>query len=338
MTPTKNKAAYWDAAGPAIALAVERKYYFKKLIKLCHSLPNDEVLYLLSIEICRWLDKGDSLEDFINWVECSSAGTAEKKAIILNKLLPGTPIRLVHGMVELGALLGKYCENIGEQRDTPDWIFLKWMLSREEIISSSTMLHNGYPKGYVFHCVMHLQDTLGVICENRFNLEIFYSIYKEICYGEAAQLLQKARTLLAPAVIQLDTLNADDNLIDDHIEVEDTLPAVLAETTINDLEQDTCAKLTHRQIALLYVYQGILLDEALASKAGRENGHGSRSTGRKIMTLYHDLRGEPNNRIGVEGNLSVGNMRKAIAGVIPLLSGNARQQAERELQSLEIER
>jgi hypothetical protein len=104
------------------------------------------------------------------------------------------------------------------------------------------------------------------------------------------------------------------------------------------LEQGTPAKLTHRQIALLYIYQGTLLDEALATEVGRGNGHDSRSSGRKIMRQYHDLRGEPNNRTGVEGSISVANMRKAITGVIPLLSGTARQQAERELQLLKAER
>jgi hypothetical protein len=289
----------------------------------------------LPLEVCRWLDKGYSLEAFINWVECSSAGTTEQKSIILNKLLPGTHIRLVHGMVELGALLGEFCEKIGEQRDTPDWRLLKWMLGREEIISSSTILHNGYPKGYVFHCIMYLDDALDVICSSRFNLETFYSIYKEICYGEPAQLAQKARVLIASPQNQLHASDTNVKAINNHIEAEGTSPTVLAEAMGNNLKQGTSAKLTHRQIALLYIYQGISLDEALATQVGKENGHKSDTSGRKIMTdHYHPLRGPANNRTGVEGKTAIANMSKAIEGVILHLPEDKRQQAEDELQSL----
>lgn len=94
--------------------------------------------------------------------------------------------------------------------------------------------------------------------------------------------------------------------------------------------------LSHRQIALLYIYQGILLDEALAAEVGKKHGHESATTGRKIMTdHYHPLRGPANNRTGVEGKTAITNMSKAIKGVIPHLPEDKRQQAEDELQVLE---
>jgi hypothetical protein len=94
--------------------------------------------------------------------------------------------------------------------------------------------------------------------------------------------------------------------------------------------------LTHRQIALLYIYKDILLDEALATQVGKDHGHESATTGRKIMTdHYYPLRGKANNRTGVEGKTAITNMSKAIKGVIPYLPEDKRQQAEDELQVLE---
>jgi hypothetical protein len=99
------------------------------------------------------------------------------------------------------------------------------------------------------------------------------------------------------------------------------------------------SNLTHRQIALLYIYRDTPLDEAIATEVGKKYGHDSATTGRKIMTdHYHPLRGKANNRTGVEGKTAIANMSKAIRGVIPHLPEDKRQQAEDELQVLEGKR
>lgn len=174
---------YWSTAGPAVALAVERKHYFKELIGLCASIPRDEVFYILSMELCRWLDKDESVETFVEWVSCSATGTTAEKALILDKLSPGSKLFFYSGMVELGAMLDTVCEKYAGQEQTPFGRLTRWLLELEGIVHLSTCLYNKYPKGFAFYLAVYSYDNLATICKTRSALNFFYEVYKGSCYG-----------------------------------------------------------------------------------------------------------------------------------------------------------
>ena len=90
-------------------------------------------------------------------------------------------------------------------------------------------------------------------------------------------------------------------------------------------------KLTLRQVALLHIYKGKVIPKA-ADAIAKEYGHQS---GAKLYSHYLTV-SQRAGRTGedIEGQ-KLAPMIKTIKGLIPHLSGPARQQAESELQTLE---
>ena len=87
-------------------------------------------------------------------------------------------------------------------------------------------------------------------------------------------------------------------------------------------------KLSLRQVALLYVYEGKAIPKA-ADEIAQQHGHRS---GAKLYEHYRKLI-HHTGRTGVEGQ-QLAPMINDIAAVIIRLAGKARQQAESELQTL----
>ncbi|AMR27700.1 hypothetical protein A0257_11730 [Hymenobacter psoromatis] len=93
-------------------------------------------------------------------------------------------------------------------------------------------------------------------------------------------------------------------------------------------------KLSLRQVALLHIYEGRVLDSTEAVKAAAKAGYSSRTSGQKLMQYYNALAHHTTNRIRLEGK-ALSDMIKDIARVVALLSGTAREQAESELKTLQ---
>jgi len=87
-------------------------------------------------------------------------------------------------------------------------------------------------------------------------------------------------------------------------------------------------KLSLRQVALLHIYQSIVIPKA-ADEIARKHGH---TSGAKLYEHYRKL-SHRTGRIGVEGQ-QLAPMLGDIVAVIPHLTGIALQQAESELQTL----
>lgn len=93
---------------------------------------------------------------------------------------------------------------------------------------------------------------------------------------------------------------------------------------------ETPAPLTLRQVALLCIYTGRLVQKSTAAEIAREYKH---SGGPKLYDHYRKLAGKPHNRTGVEGR-AIAPMMQDIATVAAHLTRPARQQAESERSTL----
>lgn len=106
------------------------------------------------------------------------------------------------------------------------------------------------------------------------------------------------------------------------------------EATINSAPIPVAApksvKLSLRQVALLHIYQGFAIPTA-ADSIAHAHGH---TSGKRLYELYTRFAHGINNRTGVEGR-AIRPMVSDISAVIPLLTGTSRQDAEKELQTLE---
>jgi hypothetical protein len=174
---------YWENAGPAIISAVEKRNYFKNLIKLCSTIPNEKVFYILSLELCRWLDEGESMESFISWISCSPTGTIRDKAIILDQLLPGTTFTYHISTVELGAMLDTVIEEYKDQVHTLGWGLMTFMTKVPLIVNMSTCLYNGYSKGFAFYLSLYFHEMLDSMYKSKSVLDVVYGSYRRQCYS-----------------------------------------------------------------------------------------------------------------------------------------------------------
>ncbi|MDO7854420.1 hypothetical protein [Hymenobacter convexus] len=97
------------------------------------------------------------------------------------------------------------------------------------------------------------------------------------------------------------------------------------------------AELTLRQVALLHYYKGVTWETTTAAgEAARVAGYNSPTSGRQLKTDLNYVQ-RTSNRTGVEGKAIIP-MCRDISAVIPHLPEDKRQQAEDELQQLELKK
>jgi hypothetical protein len=105
-------------------------------------------------------------------------------------------------------------------------------------------------------------------------------------------------------------------------------PTQAADATTAPRASRPAAHLSLRQVALLHIYQSLVIPKA-ADEIARKYGH---TSGAKLYEHYRKL-SHRTGRTGVEGQQLLP-MLGDIAAVIPHLDGVARQNAENELQTL----
>jgi len=200
MNAIENRSNYWASAGPAVALAVERQIYFKKLIKLFSSVPPDDIPYLLSIELCRWLDTGETINTFVKWISASSSNKIETKAQIIDGLKLGSNLAVCSALVELAEMLESICEKYAEREDTPEWRLMHIILENKEVVNLSTCLYNGFSKGGALYLSVYFSDVLELISSKLVALDVFKMSYKNSVYGETSDVFIKTdKNVLLPA-------------------------------------------------------------------------------------------------------------------------------------------
>ena len=112
------------------------------------------------------------------------------------------------------------------------------------------------------------------------------------------------------------------------------LPDITKDPAVNskqrDLKSEVTTQLSHRQIALLKIYQGDPIENIEEATAlAKEYGY---TSGEALLKKSNLVR-YPTDRIGVDGS-QIKPMIKNIEAVIPLLHGSEKKQAESELDTI----
>ena len=92
---------------------------------------------------------------------------------------------------------------------------------------------------------------------------------------------------------------------------------------------------TMRQVALLHIYQNATIPHAQASAIAEKYGFSSPTSGQKLYGIYNTLAHQTAARTGVASK-GLRLMIADITAVLPHLTESGRQQAESELQTLEV--
>lgn len=94
---------------------------------------------------------------------------------------------------------------------------------------------------------------------------------------------------------------------------------------------------TMRQVALLYIYQNAPILHAQASAIAEKYGFSSPTSGQKLYSTYNKLAHQTAARTGVASK-GLRLMINDIIAVLPHLTENGRQQAEKEIQTLKAQK